>query len=70
MKTTINSDEDRETPEAAQPKAKRTPAKKIKHAKKAGRAKKASKPKADRTNKKAEVIALLKRAKGATLRVR
>ena len=70
MNTTINSDEDKETPEAAQPKAKRTPAKKIKHAKKAGRAKKASKPKADRTNKKAEVIALLKRAKGATLRVR
>ena len=27
----------------------------------------ASKPKADRTNKKAEVIAMMKRAKGATL---
>jgi hypothetical protein len=37
-------------------------------AKKAGKAKKAtSKPKADRTNKKAEVIAMMKRAKGATL---
>jgi hypothetical protein len=67
VNTTINSDEDRERPEAAQPKAKRTPTKKIKDATKAGRAKKAAKPKADRTNKKAEVIALLKRAKGTTL---
>ena len=54
--------------EAPQPKTKRTSAKKAKPAKKAGRAKKPpSKPKADRTNKKAEVIGLLKRAKGATL---
>jgi hypothetical protein len=43
-------------------------AKKAKPAKKAGRAKKpGSKPKADRTNKKADVIAMMKRAKGATL---
>ena len=55
-------------PGAPRPKGKRTPAKKAKPAKKAGRAKKpATKPKADRANKKAEVIALMKRAKGATL---
>ena len=54
--------------EAAQPQAGRKLAKKTKPAKKAARAKKAaSKPRADRTNKKAEVIAIMKRAKGATL---
>jgi len=42
------------------------PAKKAKPPKKAPRAKKA-KPPAERANKKAEVIALMKRAKGATL---
>jgi hypothetical protein len=48
-------------PDAAKPKGARK-------AKKAGRAKKvARKPKADGTNKKAEVIAMMKRAKGATL---
>ena len=41
---------------------KATPAKKAKGAKKI-----TSKPKADGTNKKAEVIAMMKRAKGATL---
>ena len=47
---------------------KRTAAKKAKPAKKASRAKKtAGKPRADRSNKKAEVIAMMKRAKGATL---
>ena len=52
--------------EVPQPKTKRT--KKAKPAKNARRAKKAaSKPKADRANKKAEVIAMMKRAKGATL---
>jgi Protein of unknown function (DUF3489) len=52
-------------PETARPKAGRKAAK---PAKKAGKAKAAtSKPKADRTNKKAEVIAMMKRAKGATL---
>jgi hypothetical protein len=43
-------------------------AKKAKPTKKAGRPKKAAgKPKTDRTNKKAEVIAMMKRAKGTTL---
>jgi hypothetical protein len=51
-----------------QPKARRKPAKKAKAAKKAAPAKKAvGKPKSDGTNKKAEVIAMMKRAKGATL---
>ena len=55
-------------PEVPQPKTKRKPAKKTKPAKKAGAAKRpAGKPKSDRANKKAEVIALMKRAKGATL---
>jgi hypothetical protein len=55
-------------PDTAKPKGARKPAKKAKSAKKAGRAKKpVAKPKADRTNKKAEVIAMMKRAKGATL---
>ena len=48
--------------------AKRKAAKKAKPAKKAGRAEKAAaKPKANGTNKKAEVIAMMKRAKGATM---
>jgi hypothetical protein len=56
------------TPEPAAAKPKRKPGKKAKPANKAGRAKKSSsKPKADRTNKKADVIAMMKRAKGATL---
>ena len=60
------------TPEtaAAPGKAKgaRKAAKKPKPSKNAGRAKKpARKPKKDGTNKKAEVIAMMKRAKGATL---
>jgi hypothetical protein len=55
-------------PETAKPKGARKPTKKAKPAKKAPRAKKsASKPKTDGTNKKAEVIAMMKRAKGATL---
>ena len=68
MNSTIESEKNATAPEAPQPKTKRTTAKKAKPAKKAGRAKKAAgKPKADRANKKAEVIALMKRAKGATL---
>jgi hypothetical protein len=52
----------------AKAKGKRKPAKKARPAKKASRAKKAAgKPKADRANKKAEVIEMMKRAKGATL---
>jgi hypothetical protein len=55
------------TPDTTKPKGARK-AKKAKPAKKAGRAKKpAGKPKADRANKKAEVIAMMKRAKGATM---
>jgi len=53
--------------DAEQPKAKRKPAKKAKPAKNA-KAKKPAKPKAERANKKAEVIALMKRTRGATLR--
>jgi hypothetical protein len=54
-------------PDAA-PKRPRKQAKKAKAAKKAHQPKKAaSKPKAERANKKAEVIAMMKRAKGATL---
>ena len=52
--------------EAAAPKRQRK-AKKAKPAKKARSNKPAGKPKTDRTNKKAEVIAMMKRAKGATL---
>jgi hypothetical protein len=55
-------------PDTAKPKGARKAAKKAKPPKKAGRAKKmASKPVTDGTNKKAEVIAMMKRAKGATL---
>jgi Protein of unknown function (DUF3489) len=55
-------------PNTAKPKAARKGAKKTKPAKKANQAKKAAvKPKAERSNKKAEVIAMMKRAKGATL---
>ena len=64
--TTTESEKSASTPDVPQPKTKRT--KKAKPAKKAARAgKPASKPKADRANKKAAVIALMKRAKGATL---
>jgi hypothetical protein len=53
---------------ASQAKGRRTTVKKAKPAKKARQSKKpASKPKADRANKKAEVIAMMKRPKGATL---
>src|SRR5260370_414213 len=66
--STIDSETiSKQTPEA-QPKFRRKPAKKAKAAKKAPPAKKAvGKPKSDGTNKKAEVIAMMKRAKGATL---
>ena len=70
MSTNTIDTEKTTTPEpgAPRPKGKRVAAKKAKPAKKAGRAKKASaKPKTDRANKKAEVIAMLKRARGATL---
>jgi hypothetical protein len=55
-------------PDTVKPKGARKPTKKAKPAKKQNRTKKAAaKPKADRTNKKAEVIAMMKRAKGVTL---
>jgi len=54
--------------EAPATKGKRKRAKKARPSKKASRAKKAAgKPNADRTNKTAEVITMMKRAKGATL---
>jgi hypothetical protein len=65
-----NSIDTEKTPDAnaSQPKGRRTAAKKAKAAKKARQPKKApGKPKADRSNKKADVIALMKRPKGATL---
>jgi hypothetical protein len=70
MNTNAIDTERTTTPEsgATQAKAKRAPAKKAKPAKKARLVKKqATKPKAHRANKKAEVIAMMKRAKGATL---
>jgi len=66
MNTTTESEKNASAPEVPQPKTKHT--KKAKPAKKVARTKKLTgKPKADRANKKAEVIALMKRAKGATL---
>jgi hypothetical protein len=66
MNSTTESEKNASAPEVQQPKTKRT--KKANAAKKPTRAKKAtSKPSTERANKKAEVIALMKRAKGATL---
>ncbi len=64
-----NTIETQETTEAQATQPKRKPtAKKAKPSKKTARAKKpANKPKADGANKKAEVIAMMKRTKGATL---
>jgi len=65
--STIDSENSgKPTPDAAKPKGARK-AKSAKATKKARRTKKAAgKPKADRTNKKADVIAMMQRAKGAT----
>ena len=65
-----NTIDTEKTPDTSAPRAKgtRTAAKKAKPAKKVRQPKKAaSKPHADRSNEKAEVIALMKRARGATL---
>jgi len=67
-----NTIDTEKTPDTSTPqpqaKGRRTAAKKTKPAKKARQPKKAAgKPPADRANKKAEVIAMMKRAKGATL---
>ena len=68
MSTIDSENAGKPAPEAVQPKAGRKPAKTAKPAKKGGRGKKpAAKPKVDRTNKKAEVIEMMKRAKSATL---
>ena len=67
MNTTVESEKNTTTTEAPPVKGK-GPRSSAKTATKAVRAKKAArKPKASRDNKKAEVIALMKRAKGATL---
>jgi Protein of unknown function (DUF3489) len=64
----LASDGHASEPEARKRKGGRKPANKAKTAKKARQPKKAAgKPKADRTNKKAEVIAMIQRTKGATL---
>jgi len=60
--STIDSENISKPVTEAQPKVRRKAAKKAKGAKKA-----AGKPKSDGTNKKADVIAMMKRAKGATL---
>jgi len=68
VNTATESEKNASAPEVPQPKTKRATAKKAKPAKRRGPAnRQVSKPKADRTNKKAEVIAMMKRAKGATL---
>src|SRR5215471_5755179 len=68
MCSTIESEHSAAPSAVSKPKAKRTTAKRPKSAKKVAKVKKAaSKPTTERTNKKAEVIALLKRSKGATL---
>jgi len=66
--TIDNESNSKPQPQAAKPKGGRRATKKANAAKKAAPAKKAAhKPKADRTNKKAEVLAMMQRAKGATL---
>jgi hypothetical protein len=63
---TIDSEKiSKPVPQSAKPKGARNATNKAEPAKKVTRAKKAAgKPKADRTNKKAEVVALMKRTKG------
>ena len=68
MSTIDSENTGKPEPEAAQAKGGRKAATKTKRAKKAGRSKKAvNKPRADRTNKKAEVIAMMKRTQGVTM---
>jgi hypothetical protein len=69
MNTATESGKNASAPEITQPNTNRTLVKKANPTKKARRAKKpaATKAKADRANKKAEVIAMMKRAQGATL---
>jgi hypothetical protein len=63
----IDSENTSKPESAAEPAKRGRQAKKAKSPKKARSAKKTAKPKADRTNKKAEVLAMMKRAKGVTL---
>ena len=68
MNTTTESEQNASAPEVPQAKGKRKPTKKNKPANKGARTRKpAGKPNTERANKKAEVIAMMKRAKGATL---
>jgi hypothetical protein len=68
MSTNIIDTEKTPDTSAPQPKGKRTTTEKAKIGKKARQPKKAAdKPKADPANKNAEVVALMKRPKGATL---
>jgi hypothetical protein len=68
MDSTTESEKYASTPDVPQPRTKRTPAKTAKPARNAVRPKKPTgEPNTDQANKKAEVIALMKRAKGATL---
>lgn len=65
---TIDSENSKPAPDTAKPKGARKAGKKAKPAKKAKPSRKtAAKPAAERSNKKAEVVAMMKRAKGATL---
>ena len=69
MSTFTIESESNSKPELAAPPTKvgRKPNKNVKSAKKSPAAKKPAGRASDRTNKKAEVIAMMKRAKGATL---
>ena len=65
---TIDSENSKPAPDTAKPKGARKAGKKAKVTKKAKAGKRtAAKPALERSNKKAEVIAMMKRAKGATL---
>jgi len=67
MNTATELEKSATAPEVPQPKTKRAPAKKSGRAKTPRSKKLAGKSNADRCNKKAEVIALMKRTKGPTL---
>jgi hypothetical protein len=68
MNTTIESEKNAAAADVSQPEAKHAAKKKAKPAKKAVRAKRpTSRPTGDHANKKAEVIVLMKRARGVAL---
>ena len=69
MNSTTASEKSASAPEIAQPKPKRSRPRRKPNPRRTPPAKKtAGKPKEDRANKRAEVIAMMKRAKGATWR--